>query len=92
MKVLGHDHVSDHDETVPLAGLFQNAQEEIAATSRVEPGYSVITTARDEVQVSAAVIPLQTCGHGERVHPFTGERCDAAHTRPLQKTARSGPP
>jgi len=41
MKVLGHDNVSQHHETTALARFFQDAQEQIATTSGIQPRYSV---------------------------------------------------
>jgi len=49
MKVLGHDNVSQYHETTALARFFQDAQEQIATTSGIQPRYSVIATTGDEM-------------------------------------------
>ena len=58
MEVLGHDDVAEHDETVALAGLFEDFEEEIAAGCAAQRGPALVATAGNEVQVSCAVVSL----------------------------------
>jgi hypothetical protein len=63
MKMLGHHHISDYDKTVSLPHLFEHSEEQVTSASRSQKRLAVITTAGDEVQVSCAVVPLQSPGH-----------------------------
>src|SRR5260370_4100623 len=92
MKVLWHDDVAEDYETIALANFFQDAHEPIATGLRVQPGCSVVTTTGYEVQSSGAVVSPEALGHEERVNAKPRERCDGAHTRPLQKTQGAGHP
>jgi len=58
VNVLGHDHVSDHDETVAQADLLQNFEKQVPLGDGSEERALVITTRGDEVQVSAAVVAM----------------------------------
>ncbi len=55
VDVLRHDDIAYDDETVALAGLFQDRKEMIATNDGAEPGHSPITRTRDKVQVIRAV-------------------------------------
>ena len=55
MKMLGHDHVSQHDKAIAHPRLFQNAQEQIAPPGAIEPPMALITAASDEVQVAVMI-------------------------------------
>lgn len=69
MKVLRHDHIAQHNEATLTAHFFENFQKQIAPRCSVEPSFSLITTARDVVQVSASVISLQAARHVPRLDP-----------------------
>jgi len=58
MNVLRHDHVTDHDQYVALADLFQDFQKQIAAAGSAEQRLPAIATAGDEVQVSGTVVAM----------------------------------
>src|SRR6266436_5845063 len=91
-KVLRHDDVAEDYETIAPANFFQDAHEQIATGFCVQPGFSVVTTTGYEVQSSGAVVSPEALGHEERVNAKPRERCDGAHTRPLQKTQGAGHP
>ena len=61
--VIGHGHVTDHDELVALAHLFQNLQKQVAAARGGEPALTMVTTAGEKVQVIISVVALQACRH-----------------------------
>jgi hypothetical protein len=63
--MLGHDHVTENDESIALANFFQNGEKQIAAAGRAQLGPAVITTAGDEVQIAGAIISLEISRHGE---------------------------
>ncbi len=65
--MLRHDDVSEHDEAMLLAYLFEALQKQISPLRGAEPGFSLMTTASDEVEISGAVISLETFGHEEDV-------------------------
>jgi hypothetical protein len=58
MKVFGHDHISQDDKVITHPRLFQNAQKEVTPPRAVEPTVPLITTARDEVEVSVMIEAL----------------------------------
>jgi len=45
-----------------FAHFFEDVQKPIAPLAGVEPGLSLIATASDEMQISGAVVSLQTLG------------------------------
>jgi hypothetical protein len=49
MDMLGHDHKTEHHETIASAGLFKNAKEQVAAARRAQEWLTLITTAGDEM-------------------------------------------
>jgi len=61
--VIGHDHVSDHDETVTQANLFPDFEKQVPPAEGSEQRPLVITAGGDEVQVSFAVVTMQAPGH-----------------------------
>jgi hypothetical protein len=68
MKVLRHDDVSQHNEAMLRAHFFKNGQKQVTSRIGVEPRPSLIATAGDEVQISAAVVSPQTLGHEPRLN------------------------
>jgi len=62
MKVFRHDHIADHNKPIPLADFFQHLQKSVAART-AQPRLPAMTTARNEVQVSVAVVAMQAVGH-----------------------------
>jgi len=68
MEVLGHDDISvDHEAELP-AGLFQDAQEQVAAFGPVQLRLAMVATAGDEMQIVVAVIAMQALRHPARVN------------------------
>src|SRR5258708_7009548 len=62
MNVLGHDHVSDDDETAAHAHLLQDFEKQIPPADGPQQRSLVITARGDEVQVSFAVVTMKTTG------------------------------
>jgi len=52
VDVLVHDHVSDNNELIALAHLFEHGEKLVATFLCSEQGTALITTAGNEVQVS----------------------------------------
>jgi len=57
VKVLRHDYVSDHNEVVAAANLFENLQEK-GASFRSKKCAATVTAAGDEMKVSSIVAAL----------------------------------
>ena len=72
MHMLRHHHVADYDETISLAHLLQDFQEQIAPYRTSEQRLAMITTPGDEVMVSVAVVALQSPWHEETVRSWVG--------------------
>ena len=66
---LGHEDVSifGDDEFVSLPEFFEDVEELVFSVRIVEVWPTVIATTGDEVELVAAVIPLEAGGHGGRV-------------------------
>lgn len=60
MNVLGHNHVSEQSEVVAVTHLAQTFEKEIAGSRHVEKGFSLKTTAGDEMEMAQAVAAFQT--------------------------------
>jgi hypothetical protein len=65
MHMLGHDHISDDDNSVADSRLFEDAQEEVATLRRAQQRTPLVTTEGDEVKRSGAVGAAKTGGHAE---------------------------
>jgi hypothetical protein len=86
MKVLGHDDVTDNDELIVLADLFEDSQKQIATPLCAKQGLATITTASDEMQVSGAVIASEAPGHEERLTGRGEHGGDSRHQYFVMKT------
>ena len=75
MKVFRHNHVSDNDELISTADLFENLEEQVAAF-RGEVRTAAIATAGNEMQMSGLVTAMQVARHGARVVPSGPVVCD----------------
>jgi hypothetical protein len=64
MDVVGHNHISNHHEIVPLPHSFENFDQQIAALAAAQPGLPVITTAGNEMQMIASIVAFEMTGHG----------------------------
>jgi hypothetical protein len=76
MKMLGHDYVADHHETIPLTYLFEEVRKKIATTSAAEQTPTLITTGGYEMQIAGAVVSLQTFGHAGMIGRVPASLCD----------------
>jgi hypothetical protein len=76
VKVLGHDDVPQHNEAMFFPNFFEDCQKQITSFIGVEPRLSFETAAGDEMQISAAVVSLQTGGHRGTLNLIRAERCD----------------
>jgi hypothetical protein len=56
LKVLGHDDVACDYETIALASLFENVEEEISSLRSAKQRQAAVATARDEVEVIGTVV------------------------------------
>jgi hypothetical protein len=63
MKMLRHDHVTHHHESIALARLLQDGKKHVTAAGRAQQRRTLITTAGNEVQVARAVVSVQSLGH-----------------------------
>jgi hypothetical protein len=64
MKVLGHDHVAEDDELIPLSYLLQNSEKQVAPPRTAEQRLALVTTAGDEMQVAISIVARQVPRHG----------------------------
>ena len=67
MHVLGHDDVSNDDEVITTAHLFENVEQEIADLSIVQQWTPLITTRGNEMGVTGAVLAMEAVRHGRRI-------------------------
>ena len=68
MKMLGHDHVAQYHERIPLPDLLEDSEKEVTAGGRAQKRLLMIATAGDEMQITATVEALETPGHPEIVN------------------------
>jgi hypothetical protein len=61
--MLWHYHVTEHYEPMLVPHFLENPQEQIALLICTKPTFSLITAARDVVQVPASVVSLQALWH-----------------------------
>jgi hypothetical protein len=72
MKMLRHDHISDHHKIVAAAHLSNTCMKRDRRIARIQHRASPITTGGEEMQISSAVVASQTLGHREIVSPSRG--------------------
>src|SRR6476620_11150388 len=102
VNVIGHHHVSDHYEAVPLPDVLQNLQEQIAPPRAAQPWLPMITTACEKMQVPVAVIALEAFGHAFTVRAARPPRARKKKSKsqgvrnwecpPFANNAKDGPP
>ena len=63
MDVLGHDHVSNHHETITPPHRLQDLEKQVAVPRRAQQLTPLITARGDEVQIAGAVITMQSIRH-----------------------------
>jgi hypothetical protein len=78
MKVLRHDDLSQHNKAVLFTHFVENSQKQITPLVGVEPRFSLIATAGNEVQISSAAATPQTLGHEARLNPVRWDTYQAA--------------
>ena len=59
MNMFGHDHESDHVESILATNLFHRFQKQVARTSRSQKGLASITTGGDEAKIAPPIVPAQ---------------------------------
>ena len=63
VNVLGHHDISDDDEPVTQACLFQNSEEGVALLCRAQFRPSPVTGIRDKVQIVRAAVAVEVAQH-----------------------------
>jgi hypothetical protein len=63
--MFGHDHVAHDYEVVTPADLLQNLEERIPVLRTGEQSPPLVTACGDEVEVSGAVVTVESFGHVE---------------------------
>ena len=81
VNVFRHDHVADHYGTISDAGLFEDAEEKIAALWRSEQRAALVVAERDEVQIACSVTAPETGGHEGSLSQNLWNRCDESPGR-----------
>ena len=64
MDMFRHQDIADHHKTVATAYLLRDFKRQIAAARRSQQRPTLITTGGDVMEVSAAVVTMETSGHG----------------------------
>lgn len=63
MDVLGHDHVTDEGEAVPVADFAKHLHEDIPGANRAEQRQASIAGEGNEMQMAAPVVANEFVGH-----------------------------
>jgi hypothetical protein len=71
MKMLGHHHISDHDQPIAPAHPLQHSEKKIATPTRAQHREALIATASDEVQITRAIKTLKKFRHRTRINSQT---------------------
>jgi hypothetical protein len=74
--VLRHDYIPDHFEAVSLANFFQNIEKQVTSFGAGEEGLTMVTAARDEVEIVVTVNSVKTSGHVGIVEDGLRSICD----------------
>src|ERR1700690_3243305 len=75
MKMLGHDHVAQYYERIPLPDLLEDSEKEVGGGRRTQKRLPMIATAGDEMKITATVEALETPGHPEIVNCGSSDVC-----------------
>lgn len=62
--MLRHNDVTYDDKTIAPADPLQNLEKQVAISLAVEQWAALVATRGDEVQVSGAVVTMESVGHG----------------------------
>jgi hypothetical protein len=102
MNMIRHHHVSHHYEAIALPHFLQDPHKHIAFPCAAKPWLTVITTAREKMQMIVAVIALQALGHAFTVRVRGVLRDEKRKSEalgiqnwecpPFAKNAKDGPP
>jgi hypothetical protein len=102
LTVPAFSHVSNDDEAIALAYLFEHSEKQVATVWCAKKGMTLITAASNEVKVSGAVKTLGLAVHNNKVEERDGGRGDGGHLPavtklafgkvPFSKSARRGAP
>ena len=63
MDMFRHDHVTDNYKLMALADFLHDFEKEIAGAGCAEKGTTLITTCRNKMRVSSAVVAVQVGRH-----------------------------
>jgi hypothetical protein len=63
MEMFRHNHIPDHHKPIAPAHALQHREEELAARVCTQHRLTLITTARDEVQIARAIKTLEELRH-----------------------------
>jgi len=95
--VLGHDHIAHQSEIILLADFLQHLNHSVAGSLRCQQRQTPVTTERDEMQVTPAVVSLQVSRHMKgtekpHVRPYCGRTWGTQRARRsrLSSHRRSG--
>ena len=64
--MIGHDHVADQQEIVPLMNLAESVHEKISPPLGIEQRQPPIATEREEVQIPASIVAFQSLRHDKK--------------------------
>src|SRR5580692_4485923 len=92
MHMLGHHHVSDDVESVPLSHSFQGADECISRLLCGQQRSAMIAGEGDEMELPGLLISLQAPGHEPRLWLRPPDGCDASTTPAFAKITRKAEP
>jgi hypothetical protein len=76
MDMLGHDHISNHHQSISTANALQNVQEEIGAGLVAEEWLALVATEGEEMEIVAAVKAVKILGHSKRLESNGCFVCD----------------
>jgi len=79
MEMLGHHHVTDHDEPILLPGALRHTQEQITTLAAAKLWTAPITTTGYEVQIVPTIPALQTSRHAPKVLGSDLSVCDGRY-------------
>ena len=64
MYVFGHNYVAYDDKTIAPADLLQDLKKQVSVLGAVQHGTALVATRGDEVEVSGALVTMESVGHG----------------------------
>ncbi len=76
MHMLGHDYVTHDHKMIAAAYLLQHDEKEVAIFPAAQQRAALVTTGGDKVQISGAVVAMESIGHSDRYHGMPPSVCD----------------